>query len=82
MGSGPALGSDLGGGSLEIVAGAAERIDLATSVPVGAARLRGEVGASDPLTAEQSAEIVGGTRRAPEPRPRRRCRRAWRRGRS
>lgn len=47
------LGLDLGGGSLEVALGDAQRVTLATSVALGAARLRGELGAGDPLTPRQ-----------------------------
>ena len=45
----PSLGLDLGGGSLEIAVGDYRSVLLATSVPVGATRLRGELGTADPL---------------------------------
>ncbi len=54
-GPGMCLGLDLGGGSLEVAVGDANRLAFATSVGVGAARLSGELGAGDPLTAEQRA---------------------------
>jgi exopolyphosphatase/guanosine-5'-triphosphate,3'-diphosphate pyrophosphatase len=49
VGDGLALGIDLGGGSFEVAVGDAEGVLLATSVPVGATRLRGELGAGDVL---------------------------------
>lgn len=48
---GPTVGLDLGGGSIELAVGTADRIDVATSVPVGATRLRGELHGLDPLGA-------------------------------
>jgi exopolyphosphatase / guanosine-5'-triphosphate,3'-diphosphate pyrophosphatase len=58
------LGIDLGGGSLEVAIGDANHVDLATSVAVGAARLRGELGTSDPLTAREVAAIRARTAEA------------------
>jgi exopolyphosphatase / guanosine-5'-triphosphate,3'-diphosphate pyrophosphatase len=53
-GPGTACGIDLGGGSFEVAVGGASGIDYATSAPVGATRLRGEIGAPDRLgTAER-----------------------------
>lgn len=50
MGEGPAVGMDLGGGSFEMAVGRGEEILFAGSAPVGATRLRGELGAGDVLT--------------------------------
>lgn len=52
------LGVDLGGGSLEVAVGDARNVEVATSVPVGATRLRGELGTSDPLSADDIEEIT------------------------
>ncbi|HXX91881.1 MAG TPA: hypothetical protein VEI83_16810 [Acidimicrobiales bacterium] len=51
------FGIDLGGGSLEVAVGDAHRVTMATSVAVGAARLRGELDTGDPLTAREVAAI-------------------------
>lgn len=48
-GPGPTLGIDLGGGSFEVAVGSGSGVDYATSAPVGATRLRGEMGAPDLL---------------------------------
>jgi len=56
MGEGPVLGLDLGGGSFEVAVGNAHDVVLATSAPVGATRLQGELATGDPLTeADRSA---------------------------
>ena len=49
-GPGPVVGLDLGGGSLEVAMSDGDGLDLATSLPVGAARLRAELGSADPMT--------------------------------
>ena len=48
-GGGPAIGIDLGGGSFEVAVGTRTRVDYAVSAPVGATRLRGEMGAPEVL---------------------------------
>jgi exopolyphosphatase/guanosine-5'-triphosphate,3'-diphosphate pyrophosphatase len=65
-GTGPVIGLDLGGGSLEVAMSDGNGLDLATSLPVGAARLRAELGSADPMTEDQreqawvrTCEIVG-----------------------
>jgi exopolyphosphatase / guanosine-5'-triphosphate,3'-diphosphate pyrophosphatase len=65
-GTGPVVGLDLGGGSLEVALSDGNGLDLATSLPVGAARLRAELGSADPMTEDQrerawnrTCEIVG-----------------------
>jgi exopolyphosphatase / guanosine-5'-triphosphate,3'-diphosphate pyrophosphatase len=65
-GPGPVVGLDLGGGSLEVAMSDGAELDLATSLPVGAARLRAELGSADPMTEAQreeawdrTCEIVG-----------------------
>ena len=55
-GPGPVVGLDLGGGSLEVAMSDGNGLDLATSLPVGAARLRAELGADDPMTEAQRAQ--------------------------
>lgn len=47
--SGPVIGLDLGGGSLEIVAGDSRAIHLETTLRLGAARLVGELTPPDPM---------------------------------
>ncbi len=58
------FGLDLGGGSLEVAVGDAHRVIVATSVAVGAARLRGEMGTGDPLTAREVAAVRARTAEA------------------
>lgn len=48
-GDGPVAGLDLGGGSLELAVGGRGAVLRACSVPVGATRLRGELGDVDPV---------------------------------
>ncbi|MHB1503638.1 MAG: Ppx/GppA phosphatase family protein [Acidimicrobiales bacterium] len=48
-GNGPMVGLDLGGGSLELASGDDTEIWSATSLPLGVARLAGEMSAGDPL---------------------------------
>jgi exopolyphosphatase/guanosine-5'-triphosphate,3'-diphosphate pyrophosphatase len=56
MGEGPVLGLDLGGGSFEVAVGNAHEVMVATSAPVGATRLQGELATGDPLSkADRSA---------------------------
>jgi exopolyphosphatase / guanosine-5'-triphosphate,3'-diphosphate pyrophosphatase len=50
MGEGPSVGLDLGGGSFEVAVGNTREVMLATSAPVGATRLQGELGTGDPLS--------------------------------
>ena len=56
-GPGPTLGMDLGGGSLEAAVGDGRDVVLATSAAVGPARLRGELGDRDPLSADDVALV-------------------------
>jgi exopolyphosphatase/guanosine-5'-triphosphate,3'-diphosphate pyrophosphatase len=58
------FGLDLGGGSLEVAVGDVHRVTLSTSVAVGAARLRGELGIGDPLTPREVAAIRARTAEA------------------
>jgi exopolyphosphatase/guanosine-5'-triphosphate,3'-diphosphate pyrophosphatase len=53
---GPVVGLDLGGGSLEVAMSDGAGLDFATSLPVGAARLRAALGSADPMTEAQRAE--------------------------
>jgi exopolyphosphatase / guanosine-5'-triphosphate,3'-diphosphate pyrophosphatase len=55
-GKGPVLGLDLGGGSLEVAMTNGEGLDLAASLPVGAARLRAALGSPDPMKEAQRLE--------------------------
>jgi exopolyphosphatase/guanosine-5'-triphosphate,3'-diphosphate pyrophosphatase len=56
IGDGPVLGLDLGGGSFEVAVGNADEVMVATSAPVGATRLQGELATGDPLSeADRSA---------------------------
>ena len=64
MGEGPTLGMDLGGGSFELAVGDASGIRYATSAPVGATRLRGELGAGDVLGLDGRAAVQARTARA------------------
>ncbi len=48
--NGPALGLDLGGGSLEVMVGDADGLQWATSVRLGVARLTSELVSSDPVS--------------------------------
>jgi exopolyphosphatase/guanosine-5'-triphosphate,3'-diphosphate pyrophosphatase len=65
------VGIDLGGGSLEVAAGTRRTLSLATSIPVGATRLRGELGTGEVLTRtdrttieDRTAAALVGVRRA------------------
>lgn len=76
MGAEPALGLDLGGGSFEVAVGDARSILLATSAPVGATRLRGELGVPEILGDEgraavrrRTAEVLDDVARVLEPWP-------------
>ncbi|MHB8329362.1 MAG: Ppx/GppA phosphatase family protein [Acidimicrobiales bacterium] len=57
IGEGPTMGLDLGGGSFEVAVGDASHVVLATSAPVGATRLRGELGTGDVLSDADRASI-------------------------
>jgi exopolyphosphatase/guanosine-5'-triphosphate,3'-diphosphate pyrophosphatase len=67
MGPGPTLGMDLGGGSLEAAVGDGRHVPVATSAAVGPARLRGELGTGDPLSASDREALQARTARAMEP---------------
>ncbi len=54
----PVIGVDLGGGSLEACVGDAARVGGAVSVPVGTARLAGELDLSDPPTPRQVRRLA------------------------
>jgi exopolyphosphatase/guanosine-5'-triphosphate,3'-diphosphate pyrophosphatase len=54
---GPAICLDLGGGSLEVMVGDRNRLQLAASVQLGVARLAAELVTNDPLTADDVRRI-------------------------
>ena len=54
---GPALGLDLGGGSLEVMVGGRDGLRWATSVRLGVARLTTELVASDPLSSRDRRRL-------------------------
>ena len=66
-GPGLTLGMDLGGGSLEAAVGDGRDVVLATSAPVGPARLRGELGDRDPITEHDVAVVRARTCQAMGP---------------
>lgn len=57
LGDTPALGLDLGGGSLELALGTGRRIQREITLPLGAVRLQGELMQSDPV-ARRDAKAV------------------------
>ncbi len=59
VGRDPVLGLDLGGGSLEAGTGTADEIFAVSSMPIGTARLRGELGTGELLTPEERLAIAG-----------------------
>jgi exopolyphosphatase/guanosine-5'-triphosphate,3'-diphosphate pyrophosphatase len=61
------LGLDLGGGSLELAAGCARRIDAETSLPLGAVRLHREFVRSDPMRPREARRIRKRVRQALAP---------------
>ncbi len=66
VGEGPTLGIDLGGGSFELAVGNCYDIYLTTSAPVGATRLKGELGVRERLDREVRKEIRERVREALE----------------
>ena len=60
----PTLGIDLGGGSFELAVGDARSVLYASSAPVGATRMRGELGVGDVLGDKLRGEIGKRTSRA------------------
>jgi len=66
-GSGPSLGMDLGGGSLEAAVGDSHALVMATSAAVGPARLRGELGTGDPLSVADQVALRARTAEAMAP---------------
>jgi exopolyphosphatase / guanosine-5'-triphosphate,3'-diphosphate pyrophosphatase len=67
IGEGPALGIDLGGGSFELAVGNCYDVYLATSAPVGATRLKGELGVRERLDREARKEVRERVREALQP---------------
>jgi exopolyphosphatase/guanosine-5'-triphosphate,3'-diphosphate pyrophosphatase len=64
---GPVLGSDLGGGSLELALGDLHRIRREWTLRLGAARLRTELATEDPLSPRAVRAIKERVREAAEP---------------
>ncbi len=57
LGDEPALGLDLGGGSLELAVGNASHLRFEETLRLGVARLHGELEPSDPMTGSQAREL-------------------------
>jgi exopolyphosphatase / guanosine-5'-triphosphate,3'-diphosphate pyrophosphatase len=57
LGDEPALGLDLGGGSLELAVGNASQLRFEETLPLGVARLHGEFEPSDPMTSGQARAL-------------------------
>jgi len=66
IGEDPTLGIDLGGGSFELAVGNCYDIYMATSAPVGATRLKGELGTGEILFREERKEVRERVREAIE----------------
>ncbi len=66
-GGGRTLGVDLGGGSFEVAVGCDGSLDYAMSAPVGATRLKGELGPGERLGAEGRRIVRSRTLAALEP---------------
>jgi exopolyphosphatase / guanosine-5'-triphosphate,3'-diphosphate pyrophosphatase len=66
IGEGPTLGIDLGGGSFELAVGNCYDIYAASSAPVGATRLQGELGVRERLDREVRKEVRERAREALE----------------
>ena len=66
-GPGRSFGMDLGGGSFEVAVGGEGGLDYATSAPVGATRLWGELAVGDPLRPEDTELIRRRTAEAAVP---------------
>jgi exopolyphosphatase/guanosine-5'-triphosphate,3'-diphosphate pyrophosphatase len=58
VGRDPVLGLDLGGGSLEAGIGSIDEVSAVTSVALGTARLRGELGTGEMLTPADRAAVA------------------------
>ena len=67
VGTEPVLGLDLGGGSLEAGIGNAEEVLAVASVPLGTARLRGELDSGDRLTEGDRVRLTELAHRRAEP---------------
>jgi phosphohistidine phosphatase SixA len=57
LGDEPALGLDLGGGSLELAVGNASHLRFEETLRLGVARLHGELAPSDPMTGSESRSL-------------------------
>ena len=57
MPKGRTLGADLGGGSLELAVGDTHRVFTETTLPLGVTRLHSEIVRSDPMSADEAAEL-------------------------
>lgn len=57
LGPEPALGLDLGGGSLELAVGSAGGTNLEVTMPLGAVRLHGELVGHDPMTRAEARAV-------------------------
>ncbi|MGH9079708.1 MAG: hypothetical protein ACRDYE_06490 [Acidimicrobiales bacterium] len=67
VGRDPVLGLDLGGGSLEAGTGTVDEVFAVSSVPLGTARLRGELGTGDLLTQEDRTAVTRLVRERSQP---------------
>ncbi len=67
VGEEPVLGLDLGGGSLEAAVGTATTVRSVTSVPIGTARIRGELATGDVLRDDERRAIAALTVERAEP---------------
>jgi exopolyphosphatase/guanosine-5'-triphosphate,3'-diphosphate pyrophosphatase len=67
LGAEPVLGLDLGGGSLELVVGSANGIEVEVTLPLGAVRLAGEMVRGDPMQADEERAIRARVRDQLEP---------------
>lgn len=67
LGEGPALGLDLGGGSLELAVGDSFGVQWETTLPIGVTRLHGELVRSDPMRRRELKAIRRRVRDALEP---------------
>jgi exopolyphosphatase/guanosine-5'-triphosphate,3'-diphosphate pyrophosphatase len=59
LGEEPALGLDLGGGSLELAVGNASQLRFEETLRLGVARLHGELAPSDPMTGGEARTLRG-----------------------
>ncbi len=57
LGDAPALGLDLGGGSLELALGSGTGVPRETTLPLGAVRLHGELVQSDPMSRREAKAV-------------------------